>query len=448
MTLPDGPTTLPIVQMMQAILQPVQTLENNFQKYGDCYTARVNGFGPLVVLTHPKAVEALMTAPPELFDSGVTNRAFQPFFGPTSVVLLDGKPHQRQRKLLTPPFHGERLKAYGQAICNITRQVTEQWQPGKTLSIRSATQAISLKVIMRTVFGVYKGERAERLEHHLHKFLGFFDLPLNAAFAFIPALQQDWGPWSPWGAMVRQSKAIDNLLYAEIQERRANPDLLGDDILSLMLVAKDEEGQSMTDGELRDELMTLLFAGHETTATAIAWAMYWIHRQPEVGQKLRKELDELDENTDPVTLARLPYLSALCDETLRIYPVGLFTFFRVLKAPWTLMGQDFEAGTQFSPCIYLLHHRPELYPDPDQFRPERFLERQFSLYEYIPFGGGNRRCLGMAFALFEMKLVLATILSQWQLQLTSDRPIHPIRRGFTIAPEKGVPMRVLERRRA
>jgi cytochrome P450 family 110 len=448
MTLPNGPTTLPIVQMMQAIVQPIKTLENNFQKYGDCYTAKISGFGPIVVLTDPNAVEALMTAPVELFESGVTNRAFRPFLGDNSLVLLDGKPHQRQRKLLIPPFHGERLKNYGQAICDITRQVTKQWQPGETLFIRSATQAISLKVIMRTVFGVYEGDKAERLEYHLNQFLEFFDRPLNAAFAFIPALQKNWGPWSPWGALTKQREIINQLLFAEIRERRTNPDLLGEDILSLMLTAKDEEGQSMTDQELRDELMTLLFAGHETTATAIAWAMYWIHRQPEVGQKLRKELDELDENTDPVTIARLPYLSALCDETLRIYPVGLFTFFRVLKSPWTLMGQKFEAGTQFSPCIYLLHHRPDLYPDPDQFRPERFLERQFSLYEYIPFGGGNRRCLGMAFALFEMKLVLATILSQWKLQLTSDRPIHPIRRGFTIAPEKGVPMRVLEKRRA
>lgn len=446
MTLPDGPKTLPIIQMMQAIVHPLKTLENNFQKFGDCYTARVYGFGPIVVLNDPRAVEALMTAPLELFDSGVTNRSFQPFLGDNSLVLLDGKPHQRQRKLLIPPFHGERLKNYGQAICDITRQVIAQWQPGDTLSIRSATQAISLKVIMRTVFGVYQGEKADRLEHHLNQFLEFFDRPLNAAFAFIPGLQKDWGSWSPWGALVRQREIINQLLFSEIQERRANPDLLGEDILSLMLAAKDEEGQSMTDLELRDELMTLLFAGHETTATAIAWAMYWVHRQPEVSQKLRKELDELDENTDPVTIARLPYLSALCDETLRIYPVGLFTFFRVLKAPWTLMDQDFEAGTQFSPCIYLLHHRPDLYPDSDQFRPERFLERQFSLYEYIPFGGGNRRCLGMAFALFEMKLVLATILSQWQLQLTSDRPIQPIRRGFTIAPEKGVPMRVLGRR--
>jgi cytochrome P450 family 110 len=149
MTLPNGPTTLPIVQMMQAIVQPIKTLENNFQKYGDCYTAKISGFGPIVVLTDPKAVEALMTAPVELFESGVTNRAFQPFLGDNSLVLLDGKPHQRQRKLLIPPFHCERLKAYGQAICDITRQVTKQWQPGQTLFIRSATQAISLKVIIK-----------------------------------------------------------------------------------------------------------------------------------------------------------------------------------------------------------------------------------------------------------------------------------------------------------
>jgi cytochrome P450 family 110 len=446
MTLPNGPKTLPFLQVLQTVVNPLETLEHNAQKYGDCYTARLSGFGSIVVLTQPEAIEAVMTAPNDLFESGSSNAPFRPFLGNSSILMLDGKAHQRERKLLTPPFHGERLKTYGQAICEIVHQVTERWHPRQTFSMRRVIQEISLRVIMRTVLGVHEGERAEQLRLHLDKMLNFFEQPLNSVFLFIPSLQKDWGAWSPWGKIERQLKQIDNLLFTEIRERRANPDLLGDDILSLMMTAQDEEGQSMTDQELRDEMMTLLFAGHETTATAIAWAMYWIHYLPEVGQKLQKELDELEENCDPVTVARLPYLSAICDETLRIYPVGLFTFARVLKKPWTLMGQAFEAGTQLSPCIYLLHHRSDLYPEPDQFRPDRFLERQFSLYEYIPFGGGNRRCLGMAFALFEMKLVLFSILSKWQLEVKSDKPIKPVRRGFTMAPQKGVPMRVVKRR--
>jgi cytochrome P450 family 110 len=446
MTLPSGPKTLPFFQVLQAIFKPLETLTKNVQQYGDCYTAKLGGLGSIVVLSQPEAIEAMMTAPVDLFESGRSNAIFRPFLGSNSILMLDGKDHQRKRKLLTPPFHGERLKTYGQAICEITHEVTARWHPGQTFSMRTVIQEISLRVIMRTVLGVHTGVRAEQLRHSLDEMLSFFEKPFNSMFVFIPLLQKDWGAWSPWGKVTRQIKQIDALLFAEIQERRANPALLGDDILSLMMTARDEEGQPMTDQELRDEMMTLLFAGHETTATAIAWALYWIHAVPEVGQKLRKELGELEENCDPVTVSRLPYLSAICDETLRIYPVGLFTFTRVLKKPWTLMGRALEKGTQLSGCIYLLHHRPDLYPEPEQFRPDRFLERQFSLYEYIPFGGGNRRCLGMAFALFEMKLVLTSILSAWELELNTNKPIKPVRRGFTMAPEKGVPMGAVKRR--
>jgi cytochrome P450 len=446
MTLPDGPKTSPLLQMMQAIVRPLETLEATAHQYGDLYTSRLIGFEPLLVLSNPDAIEAIMTAPPDWFDAGRGNWILAPLVGDTSVILLDGKAHQRQRKLLTPPFHGDRLRAYGQTICQLTQQVVEQWQPGQVFSARQVTQEISLRVIMRTVFGVSEGEQADRLRHHLNLLVQLFDQPLNASFVFIPALQKDWGAWSPWGHLVRQRAQIDDILYAEIRERREHPERQGEDILSLMLNARDEAGEPMTDQELRDEMLTLLFAGHETTATALAWALYWIHWLPEVGTKVMQELAELGPNPDPMTISRLPYLNAVCQETLRIYPVGLFTFSRVLNQSWSLMNYTFEPGTQFSICIYLVHHRPDLYPNPKQFRPERFLERQFSPYEYLPFGGGNRRCIGAALAMFEMKLVLATILSHWQLQLTSNHPIKPVRRGVTMAPARGVPMRVGSRR--
>lgn len=446
MPLPDGPQTPPLIQLMKTITQPLEALEANSRQYGDLYTARISGFGPLLVLSNPEGIEALMTAPPNLVDSGRANWVLSPLVGDTSLILLDGKAHQRQRRLLTPPFHGDRLRAYGQDICQITQQVIDHWQPGETFSARQITQEISLQVIMRTVFGIHQGEQAERLGQHLNSFLTLFDRPLNASFIFIPALQKDWGAWSPWGHLVRQRAQIDKLLYAEIQERRDYPERQGDDILSLMLAARDEAGEPMTDQELRDEMMTLLFAGHETTATALAWALYWMHWLPEVGAKVLQELAELGPNPDPMAISRLPYLNAVCQETLRIYPVGLFAFSRVLNQPWSFKGYTFEPGTSLSICIYLLHHRPDLYPNPKQFRPDRFLERQFSPYEYFPFGGGNRRCIGAAFAMFEMKLVLATILSRWQLQLASQQPIKPVRRGITMAPAKGVPMRVVDKR--
>ncbi len=204
--------------------------------------------------------------------------------------------------------------------------------------------------------------------------------------------------------------------------------------------ARDESGQPMTEAELRDELRTLLMAGHESTASAIAWAFYWIHQLPEVKQKLLEELDALGPEPDPSAIAKLPYLSAVCSETLRLYPVFWFTFARILKAPLTIMGYEFEPGTFLLPCVYLTHHRPDLYPEPKRFKPERFLERQFSPYEYLPFGGGNRRCLGYAFALFEMKLVLAAVLSQMNLSLTNTRPVRPVRRGVVFTPSGGVEM--------
>lgn len=241
-------------------------------------------------------------------------------------------------------------------------------------------------------------------------------------------------------------QAINRLIYAEIADRRRAFDPTRSDILTLLLSARDEAGEAMSDEELRDELMTLLVAGHETTATALTWAMYWIHTIPSVKQKLLAELDALDNRADPGTIAKLPYLNAVCSETLRIYPVGFIAQLRIVQSPISVAGYPFAAEDVLIPCIYLVHHRSDLYPEPNQFRPERFLERQFSPYEYLPFGGSNRRCIGAAFALFEMKLVLATILRQYELELDEPNPVKPVRRGVTIAPNSPMPMKFVQHR--
>ena len=202
----------------------------------------------------------------------------------------------------------------------------------------------------------------------------------------------------------------------------------------------------MTDLELRDELMTLLVAGHETTATALSWALYWIHHQPQVREKLLQELDTLGEKPDPNAIFRLPYLNAVCSETLRLYPVAMLLLSRLVKSPLQIGEYQFEPGTLLIPCVYLTHHREDLYPDSQTFKPERFLERQFSNSEFIPFGGGNRRCIGMAFALFEMKLVLATVLSNWEMELANTQPVLPVRKGLLFGPKGGVQMVVKGRR--
>ena len=441
MKLPDGPKTAPWLQLIQWIADPLGYMETCAQGYGDVFTVRLGRvFPPLVFVSNPQAIQEIFTADPKRFDSGRSNRILQPLVGENSLFLLDGDRHQQQRRLLMPPFHGERMRAYGDLICAIAEQVSSKWVIDKPFSVRGAMQEITLRVILQAVFGIHEELRYEQLRQLLSDFLEMTASPLRSSLLFFKSLQKDLGAWSPWGRFLRRQQQIDRLLYAEIQERRSQNDPERTDILSLMISARDEQGEGMTDVELRDELMTLLVAGHETTATALSWAFYWIHYQPQVRDKLLQELHRLGDNLDPKDIFRLPYLTAVCQETLRIYPVVLVAPSRILKAPFRVMDYQFETDTNLSPCIYLVHHREDLYPEPKQFKPERFLERQYSPYEYFPFGGGSRRCLGEALAILEMKLVLATILSHYQLALADSRPVRPQRRGVTLAPAGGFKM--------
>lgn len=428
------------LQTLRAIVNPIPYLEKAYAEHGDIFEGRSLGFPPFIVLNHPDAIEQVFTTDPSLFDSVSGNQIISPITGDQGLILLEGKVHQNRRKLVMPPFHGERMRAYGEAICAIATQVSQEWPQNQTFAMRTATQEITLRVILRTIFGIDDNERFQQLRQLLGEMLRTFDTPLGSSHLFFTGLQKDIGPWSLWGKFLRRKQKINALLLAEIRERRHQS--LGEDILSLLLAARDQQGEPMGDAELRDELMTLLFAGHETTASALAWAMYWIHKVPEVRTKLLAELRDVTPDVDPSDIAKLPYLSAVCSETLRIYPLVIFTFGRILKQPLRVMGYDLPPGVMLTPCIYLVHHREDLYPNANTFRPERFLERQFSPYEYFPFGGSNRRCLGSAFALFEMKLVLATILKQTTLQLASQRSIQPVRRGITFTPAGGVPMLV------
>ncbi|MFB8788301.1 MAG: cytochrome P450 [Potamolinea sp.] len=445
MKLPPGPG-LSLFTTIQSFANPLEYLEDCSQRYGDTFTGHFPGFPPIVSFSNPQAIQQIFTAEPHYFHAGEGNKTLIPLLGENSMIRLDGVPHQRQRRLLTPPFHGERMRAYGKIICEITEQLMNGWKIGNSQAIHSSMQEISLRVILRAVFGISEGERLEKIRELLNSLLETFNSPLSSSMLFFPFLQKDLGAWSPWGRFLRLRQQVDELLYAEIRERKENPDVSGDDILSLMLSARDEDGQPMTDVELRDELMTLLFGGHETTASALAWAFYWIHYLPEVGEKLLKELDSLGNDPEPMEIAKLPYLSAVCSETLRFYPIVLFSFGRIVKSPIEIMGYEFEPGVMLAPCIYLTHHREDIYPEPERFKPERFLERQFSPYEYFPFGGGNRRCIGYAFALFEMKLVLATVLSRFQFSLVDNRPIKPVRRGITMTPAGGVKMMMTSQR--
>ena len=445
MTLPNCPKTPPFVQLIQWISDPLTYMDKCAKQYGDIFTAQLGNIEPLVMINHPQAVQEMLNSN-ALHAPGRLNSILKPLLGEQSMIMLSGERHKRERQLLMPPFHGERMRNYGQLICDIAQDVASKWSVDRPFVARSAMQEITLRVILQAVFGMDDGPRLQALRPLLASVLDMTGSPLRSSMLFLKWMQQDLGPWSPWGRMKQRQRKVDDLIYAEMEERRQQPDANRTDILSLMMAARDENGQPMTNEELRDELMTLLFVGHETTATALAWAFYWIHHLPSVRQKLLQELDSLGENPDPMEIFRLPYLSAACQETLRIYPVGMLTFPREVLTPVELMGHQLEPGTVVVGSIYLTHRREDLYPEPLQFKPERFLERQFSPYEYLPFGGGSRRCIGLALAQLEMKLVLATILRDFDLVLTEKKPVQPKRRGVTLGPAGGVRMALRGRR--
>ena len=443
-TIPNTPPLLRNLRMFQFLWFPLPYIEDRTKRYGDiCQTKRQNS-PPSVTICNPQAIKEIFTASPENFDVGVQNKGLNFLVGDNSLLLLDGKEHQRQRRLLMPSFMGECLDDYSHQIVSITEKVTDRWQVGKPFRVRPFMQEITLRVILRVVFGLDEGERYDGLRKLLSSLLDGISSPLTSPLMFFPWLQKDWGSLSPWGRFLRLREQVKELLYDEIRERRnliaSGKASSRKDILTLLISAKDERGEGMTDEELHDELITLLFAGHDTTASALVWALYWIHHIPEVSDKLRFELDNLGADADLKEITKLPYLDAVISETLRIYPIALGTFSRILKSPMSIGGYDFEPGTSLMVSIYALHHREDLYPEPKQFRPERFLQRQYTSYEYIPFGGGSRRCLGAALAKLEMKLVIANILSRFQLALTSDRPIMPVRRGLTMAPPDSLKM--------
>ena len=450
MKLPDGSRTPSLLQTIQLIAQPTKFLDLCAQRYGDPFTVRVLGLNspPVVFFSNPQAIQEIFSLPSSQLDFRKATHVFEPLMGSQSLILQEGRSHQRQRQLMMPPFKSDRMKSYGQLICEITEQATGHWTPGSCFSIHKTMPEITLQIILRVVFGIDPGPRYQQLEKLLSSLLEDVTTPLYSSLFFFPPLQKDFGAWSPWGHFLRRRAAIDALIYAEIAERRLQDNESRTDILSLLMSARDDSDESMSDTELRDQLVSLLLLGYETTAAVLAWAFYWIYSSPSVLETLQGELDTLGDNPEPEAIAKLPYLTAVCQETLRVNPIALICTPRMSKEPLQVAGYDFDTGTILIPCIYLAHRRSEVFPNPKQFQPERFLKQKFSPYEYLPFGGGDRGCIGMAFSMFEMKLVLATILSRFELSLTAQPPVRPVRRGITIVPSGSVPIVVNSRRKS
>jgi cytochrome P450 family 110 len=432
----------PALQLLQWVFSPLEYMEIYSQRFGDMFRVETSPVNPepYVLVNHPQALQYIFSHEnsDHLSAPGSVNLLAKPLLGEYSLILADGQAHRQRRQLLLPPFHGEALKSYRQHITQITAEVWAKVTPASQFCVRELAQKITMRVILQVVFGLYQGERYHQLERLLTERLDLISSPLTSLCIFFPQLLVDLGDWSLAGRLKALSAQARSLIYAEIQERRANLDPSRTDILSILLQARDPQGQPLTDIELHDELITLLIAGHETTATSLAWAFYWIHHQPQVEQSLRAELDSKSGEG-----SQSPYLHAVCQETLRLYPIGLTLLPRRVEKPFTLLGYNLEPGMLLLGSVYLIHHRSDLYPQPKQFRPERFLERQYNVYEFLPFGGGNRRCIGAALAMMEMQEVIATILQTSRLQLVQPQTVKPERRGGTLAPSGGVWMRRL-----
>jgi cytochrome P450 len=422
------------VQLVHFTRRPLAWLEDCGRRFGDPFTARLPGYAPFVFVAAPGLIKEVFTGDDEVLHAGKANQILEPLVGKHSVLLLDGAAHLRERRLLSPPLRGERMHAYAGLIADITAAEVARMPRDRTFGLHDHMQAITLEVILRAVFGVDDGARMGGLRRLIVEVLE----PPPALLAFLPARYLDF-PLSPFRRFLRRRAALARALREVIGARRAAPEPGRTDILSLLLGVRDEDGRPMTDDELCDELITMLVAGHETTATALSWAFACILDRPEVEARLR---DDLATAADPAALAGLDYLDAVVKETLRLRPI-VPDVVRQLQRPMRLAGYDLPTGVYVAPCIHLAHRRAEVYPEPERFRPERFLGQRPDPYTWLPFGGGIRRCLGMAFALYEMKLVIGGVLARCTMRLATPGTVRIVRRSVTLAPSGGTQVRIV-----
>ena len=430
--LPPGPRVPPLVQMFQWIFRPIPFMRSCAETYGNAFTIRFIATPPMVFISEPAAIKQVFTGDPANLQAGRANRVLKPIVGSNSILMLDGVRHRRERKLLMPPFHGERMRLYSQMMCEIVDRSIDSWPTATSFPIHPQMQEITLDIILRAVFGVAEGERLWSLRRWMVKALrmaGRNPLLLVAA----------------WSRLARIRREIDRLLYAEIACRRIAAQGDASDIMTLLVAARDEEGRPMSDEEIRDELVTMLVAGHETTATSLAWTVHSLLQNPEVLEAVCAEVAQVIgegqqlPSPSPEQIAALETLDAVIKETARLHPVVPIVV-RRLERDTPIGDYKIRAGNIVAPCIYLTHRRPDLWPDPEVFNPDRFVGRRIDPYTFFPFGGGTRHCLGAAFATYEMKIVLARLLSRVSLRSVGGQRVRVVRRGISFAPTGGVPV--------
>ena len=433
--LPPEPSSPPLVQMLRWAFRPLPFMQECREKFGDSFSVKFVGFErPMVMISDPAAIKALYTERSHGLPPG-REVVLTPVVGPRSVLVIEGADHLAHRKLMLPAFHGERMRSYEPIVTEIVDREIDSWPLDGEFAIHPHMQAMTLEVILRVVFGVAEGPRLERLRVLLTKVLEETASPFAQ---LIGLAARRFGGRGPWAKFEAQLQAVDELLYAEIAEHRKRDDLeQRDDILSQLIGARFEDGAEMSDEDLRDQLMTLLLAGHETTATALAWTFDLLLRHPRELAKLR---DSLEAGEDE-------YLRATIAESLRLRPVVPLAG-RRLAVDLVADGLTLPAGTDVTPAIWLAHTRADVYPEPFAFRPERFLGEAPDTYAWVPFGGGIRRCLGAAFAEFEMRIVLREVLTRCELRKASPAPEKVGRRNITLSPKDGTPVVLTARRPA
>jgi cytochrome P450 len=424
--LPPGPSWPSVVQGAAFWTRPLAFLERCRARYGKRFTIRLPTSPPFVMLTDPDDVKAVFTAPAEELQPGRGARVLEPVVGTNSVLLLDEQQHMVQRKLMLPAFHGERMAALEGIMGEVTERELASWPRGTPIRLHERFQALTLEVILRAVFGLDSGPRLDSVRDGLVRMLAFGDTPLSLVppppDSLARRVMERVGPVAKFARLQAET---DVLLFELIDERRASGEER-DDVLSMLLAARHDDGSPMSPQEIRDELMTLLVAGHETTASSLAWAFSILPRQPAVLARLTEEIDNGGED----------YLSATINETMRHRPVLPNVGPRYVTNGIEIGGWSYPAGVSLVCNAYLIHHDPDLYPDPYAFRPERFLGVSPGTYTWIPFGGGRRRCLGASFALLEMKLVMAALLRDCEVRADGAAEVAS-RRNITVRPAKG-----------
>jgi cytochrome P450 len=429
--LPPGPRQAAALQTIGWWARPVAFVERARARYGKRFTIRLLASPPFVILSEPDQLKDLFAAPPDVLHPGEGAGILEPVVGQKSLILLDEAEHLEQRKLMLPAFHGEKMARLSGLMADVAERELASWPTGRPEPLHPRLQALTLEIILRTVFGLDPGRRLDELRELLTEILDFSTKPASV----LPPLQRGYFGRGPWVRFARLRERADELLFELIDERRDAGEER-DDVLAMLLAARHEDGSPMTDKELRDELMTLLVAGHETTASELAWVFERLTREPAVLDRLVAEVDADDGDA---------YLTATIQETLRRRPVLPNAEPRLVKRPIEIGGWEYPPGVCLIAHAYLVQHDPDIYPDPYAFRPERFLDNPPGTFTWIPFGGGRRRCIGASFATLEMKIVLRAALSAYRIQAASDGAELTRRRSITLSPKRGAPVLLCER---